>query len=85
MGEQHGDYVLEIKQDHMPLEPSKPNQISISPSKEIMPGNISWSNAFVDENVTIDLIVNVMKLAKVMLHILQQGPNEGTSNFETHD
>jgi len=44
-----------------------------------------WSNASVDENVAIDLIVNVMMLAKAVLHILQQGPEEGTLNSETFD
>jgi hypothetical protein len=35
--------------------------------------------------MTIDLIVNAMTLAKAMLHVLQQGHNEGISNFETLD
>jgi hypothetical protein len=73
---------LEIKQDHTPLKPSKLDQVSVLPSKEIIPRNILWSNAYVDENVTIDPIVNVMKLAKAVLHI---GPNEDTSSFERHD
>jgi hypothetical protein len=29
--------------------------------------------------------MNVMMLAKVVLHILQQGPEEGTLNFKTSD
>ncbi len=33
--------------------------------------------------MTIDPIVNAMTLAEVVLHILQQGPNKGNSNFET--
>jgi hypothetical protein len=44
-----------------------------------------WSNAYVDENVTIDLIVNAMMLVKAMLHILQQGLEKGTLNFEIFD
>jgi len=79
---QHGDYVLEmnmgIKQDPTPSVPLKPHQIGISPPKETILASIPWSNAYVDENMTIDLIVNAMPLAKVVLHILQQGLNEGT-------
>jgi hypothetical protein len=37
LGEQHGDYVLEIKQDCTPLDPSKLDQINILLSKEIIP------------------------------------------------
>jgi hypothetical protein len=48
-------------------------------------GNILWSNAYVNENATIDLIVNAMMLAKVVLHILQQELKKGTLNFETSD
>jgi hypothetical protein len=35
--------------------------------------------------MTIDLIVNAMMLIEVVLHILQQGPNEGIPSFETLD
>jgi hypothetical protein len=42
-----------------------------------------WLNASVDENTTIDLIVNAMTSTKAMLHILQQGCSEGTPSFET--
>jgi hypothetical protein len=35
--------------------------------------------------MTIDPIVNAMMSIEVLLHILQQGPNEGTLSFETHD
>jgi hypothetical protein len=44
-----------------------------------------WSNAYVDENVTIDLIVNAMMLVKTMLRILQQGLEKGTLNFDIFD
>jgi hypothetical protein len=58
----------------MPLKPSKPDQVNVSFTKEIIHGNIPWSNAYVDEDVTIDPIVNAMMLAKVVFHIFQQGP-----------
>ncbi len=35
--------------------------------------------------MTIDLIVNAMMLVKAMLHILQQGLEKGTLNFEIFD
>jgi len=44
-----------------------------------------WSNASIDENMTIDSIVNEMTSIEAMLHILQQGCSEGTPSFETHD
>ncbi len=53
----------------------------LSPKKTIH-GNIPWSNAFIDENVTIDPIMNAMTLTEVVFHILQQGPIKGTLNFE---
>jgi hypothetical protein len=40
MGEQHGDYVLESKQDRMPSRPSKPNQVGVLAPNEIIDGNI---------------------------------------------
>ncbi len=86
---QHGDYVLEmnmgIKQDHMPLVPSKPHQVNVLPPKEIIYGSIPWSNTSVDENMTINLIVNAMMLIQIVCHILQQAPSEGTLSFETLD
>jgi hypothetical protein len=42
-----------------------------------------WLNASVDENTTIDPIVNAMTSIKAMLHILQQRCSEGTPSFET--
>jgi hypothetical protein len=60
---------LGIKQDYMPSMPSKPHQVGISPPKEIIHGSIPWSNAYVDENMTIDSIVNAMMVAKAMLYI----------------
>jgi hypothetical protein len=79
-------YVLKInmgiKQDRTP---SKPNQIGISPPKDTIHGNISWLNTSIDENVTIDLIMNVMTSTETIIHIFQQGPGEGTLSFETHD
>jgi hypothetical protein len=74
-----------IKQDYTPLVPSKPRQVGVSPSKEIIHGCIPWSNTLVDENTTIDPIVNAMTPVEAMLHILQQGHSEGTSSFETLD
>jgi hypothetical protein len=53
------------------------------PPKETIHGNIPWSNTYVGENVTIDLIMNATMLAQIMFHILQQGLGEGTSSFET--
>jgi hypothetical protein len=53
--------------------------------KETIHGSISWSNASIDENMTIDLIVNAMMPIEVVLHILQQGPSEGIPSFETLD
>jgi len=35
--------------------------------------------------MTIDLIVNAMMPMKVVFHIFQQGPNEGTPSFEKPD
>jgi hypothetical protein len=71
---QHGNYVLEmnmgIKQDHMPLVPSKPRQINVLAIKKIIHGSISWSNAYVDENMTINLIVNAILPIKIVFHIL---------------
>jgi hypothetical protein len=74
-----------IKQDPSPLVPSKPHQFGISLPKETIHGNILWLNASIDANTTIDPIVNAMTLVKVVLHILQQGPNESTLSFETVD
>ncbi len=74
-----------IKQDCTPSMPLKPHQVSISPPKETIHEIIPWSNTSIDENTTIDLIVNAMMLVKAMLHILQRGGNEGTPSFETHD
>jgi hypothetical protein len=71
-----------IKQDPMP---SEPHQVGVSPPKEMIHGNIPWSNASIDENMTIHSIVNAMMSVKAMFHILQQGPNEGTPSFETLD
>lgn len=85
----HSDYVLEIniriKQDHTPSMPLGPDQVCVSLPKETIHGNIPWSNASIDENKTIDPIVNAMTSTKVVLHILQQGPSESTPSFETHD
>ncbi len=71
---QHGDYVskmnMGIKQDHMPLVPPKPHQVSVLPIKDIIHGNIPWSNTYVDENMTINLIVNAILPIKVVFHIL---------------
>jgi len=53
--------------------------------KETIHGSISWSNASIDENMTIDLIVNAMMPIEVVFHILQQGPSEGIPSFETLD
>lgn len=43
---QHGNYVSEmnkgIKQDHMPLVPSKPHQVTVLLPKEIIHGSILW-------------------------------------------
>ncbi len=44
-----------------------------------------WSSAYVDENTTIDMIVNAMTLIEIVLDILQQGCSEGTPSFETLD
>jgi hypothetical protein len=55
------------------------------PPKETIYGNISWSNASIDENTTIDSIMNAMTLIEIVFHIFQQGPNEGTPSFETLD
>jgi hypothetical protein len=78
LAKHHSDYVLEInmgiKQDHTPLVPLEPNQVDVSLPKETIHGNIPWSNAYIDENMTIDPIVNAMTSTKAMLHILQQGP-----------
>ncbi len=76
---------MRIKQDPMPLVPSGPHQVGVSPPKKIIQKNIPWSNAYVDENTTIDLIVNAMMSIKVVLHILQQKPSEGTPSFQTLD
>jgi hypothetical protein len=70
-----------IKKNCMPSVPSEPHQVGVSPPKEMIQGSISWSNAYVDENMTIDPIVNVMSSTKVVFHILQQGHNESTPNF----
>jgi hypothetical protein len=74
-----------IKQNPMPLVPSEPHQIGVSPPKEIKHGNIPWSNASIDENTIIDPIVNAMTSIEAMFHILQRGPNESTPSFETPD
>jgi hypothetical protein len=66
----------------MPLVPLEHHQVGISPPKETIHVCIPWSNSYVDGNTTIDLIMNV---AKIVLHILQQGCNEGTLSFETLD
>ncbi len=71
-----------IKQD---CTPSKPNQIGISPLKDIIHGNILWSNTSIDENATINLVVNAMTSTEAMFHIFQQGLGEGTLSFETLD
>ncbi len=71
-----------IKQDYTPLVPSEPHQVGISPPKETIHGNIPWSNTYIDENMTIDPIVNAMMLAETVLHIFQQGCGEGTPSFE---
>jgi len=64
LAKQHGDYVskmnMGIKQYYTPLMPSEPYQVGISPLKETVHGNITWSNTYVDENTTGDLIVNAM-------------------------
>jgi len=65
-----------IKQDCTPLVPSETHHVGVLPPKEIIHGNIPWLNASIDENTTIDLIVNVMTPAEVVLHIFQQGCNE---------
>jgi hypothetical protein len=86
---QHGDYVskmnMGIKQDCAPSLPSQPHHVSILLPKETIHGSIPWSNISIDENMTIDLIVNAMTLVKDIFHIFQQGCNEGTLSFETHD
>jgi hypothetical protein len=51
--------------------------------KDTIHGNIPWSNTYVDENGTIDPIVNAMMLAQTMFHILQQGLGEGTPSCAT--
>jgi hypothetical protein len=58
----------------MPLKASKLDQVGISFPKEKIHGSIPWSNAYVDEDATIDPIVNAMMSAKVVFRILQQGP-----------
>jgi hypothetical protein len=63
--------------------PSEPHQVGISPPKETIHGNIPWSNTYIDENMTIDPIVNAMTPIEVVLHILQHGPSEGILSFET--
>lgn len=83
--EQHGNYVSKIKQDCMPSEPSEHNEIGVLFWKETIPRNTLWSNTFVDENATIDLIMNAVTPAKPTLHILQQGLSKGTLSFETLD
>jgi hypothetical protein len=60
-----------IKQDYMPSKTLEPNQVGVSPPKETIYGSIMWSNAYVDENATIDPIVNAMTSTKIVLHILQ--------------
>jgi hypothetical protein len=88
-GEHHGNYVLKInmgiKQDRTPSEPSKLDQVGVLPPNETIHGIIPCSKTFVDENMTTNPIVNVMTSAKVVLHILQQGPRKGTPSFETPD
>jgi hypothetical protein len=69
----------------MPSMPSEPHQVGVSPPKETIHGNIPWSNVSIDENTTIDPIVNVMTLAKTMFQIFQQGHSEGTVSFKTLD
>jgi hypothetical protein len=54
-----------IKQNYMPSMPSEPHQVGISPLKETIHGSILWSKAFVDENMTIDPIMNVMTLTEL--------------------
>jgi hypothetical protein len=86
---QHGNYVskmnMGIKQDCTPLVPSEPYYVGVSFPKETIHGNISWLNAYVNKNTTINPIMNAMSSAKAVLHILQQGCNEGAPNFETLD
>ncbi len=86
---QHGGHVskmnMGIKQNYTPSMSSEPHLVGVSPPKETIHGSISWSSAYVDENTTIDLIVNVMTSIEAMFDILQQGRSEGTSSFETSD
>jgi hypothetical protein len=83
----HGDHVskmnMGIKRNYTPSMSLELHLVGVSPPKEIIHGSISWSSAYVDENTTIDLIVNVMTSIAAMLDILQQGCSEGTSSFET--
>jgi hypothetical protein len=72
-----------IKQDRTPSKPLKLDQVSVSLPKETIHGSLLWSNAFVDENVTID--PNAMMLVEYMLHIFQQRPKEGILSFATFD
>jgi hypothetical protein len=85
--EHYSDNVLKInmriKQDRTPSVPLELDQIGVSPRKEKIHGSILWSNASIDENMTIDLIVNAITPIEVVLHILQHRPSEGISSFET--
>jgi hypothetical protein len=74
-----------IKQDYTSSMPSKLNQVGTFLPRDTIHGNISWSNTYVDDNMTIDLIMNAMTSTEVVLHILQQGPSEGAPSFETPD
>jgi len=40
-------------------------------SKETLDVNIPWSNAFVEENATIEPIMNAIMPTKAMVHILK--------------
>jgi hypothetical protein len=75
LAKHYSDYVLEInmgiKQDRTPLVPLELDQVGISPPKEKIHGSILWSNASINENMTIDLIMNAMTSIEVVLHIFQ--------------
>jgi hypothetical protein len=68
----------------MPSKPLELDQVGISFPKEMIHGNIPWPNAYIDEDSTIDAIVCAMTPTKVVFHIFQQRPKEGTANFEAH-
>jgi hypothetical protein len=83
----YSDYVSKInmgnKQDRTPSVPLELDQIGVLLRKEKIHGSILWSKTFIDENMTIDPIVNAMTPIEVVLHILQHGPSEGILSFET--